>query len=397
MNKKIRVLLNILFVFLIFWTLNYWEETSKRDPLLDGIYRLNFGLEWDVAGIGFQNDTLVVKVTYDGLSRNPKNGSLLFIRDGKIVRNISLLPYDDFGSFDLSKDVIVIGSYSIKWLNESTFTFSPFYLIAYTPTGSELWKREFNVTSLSTAGDLIVARGYVRNGSVVRVFDVRGNELWSLDFGEKVATNGKTVAVAEKDRIYLFSREGNLIKTIKPWKGTVGSVELVGDGRIVATFYSKEGSYLGVYNENGSLLWAKTFSRIRDFVISQDYILVYDSALHILDWSGRVLWDNTHYYPLYPDVGIALGRIAISEDEKFIAYGGSEVSLVINPLFDRDKDGIMDESDFIPFNNGLFYRVALTLIMGSVTAWINWDERRKSKEEARKRHEEIKNALNSKL
>ncbi|MCD6139932.1 MAG: hypothetical protein J7J05_03175, partial [Thermococcus sp.] len=166
MNKKIRVLLNILFVFLIFWTLNYWEETSKRDPSLDGIYKLDLGFEWNVAGIGFQNDTLVVKVTYDGLSRNPKNGSLLFIRDGKIVRNISLLPYDDFGSFDLSKDVIALGTSSIKWFSESAFTFSPFYLIAYSPTGSELWRKEFNVTSLSTAGDLIVARGYVRNGSV---------------------------------------------------------------------------------------------------------------------------------------------------------------------------------------------------------------------------------------
>ncbi len=397
MNKKIRVLLNILFVFLIFWTLNYWEETSKRDPLLDGIYRLNFGLEWDVAGIGFQNDTLVVKVTYDGLSRNPKNGSLLFIRDGKIVRNISLLPYDDFGSFDLSKDVIALGTSSIKWFSESTFTFSPFYLIAYSPTGSEIWRKEFNVTSLSTAGDLIVARGYVMNGSVVKVFDVRGNELWGLAFGENVATNGKTIAVTEKGKIYLFSREGNLIKTIEPWKGTVGSVELVGDGRIVATFYSKEGSYLGVYNENGSLLWAKTFSRIRDFAISQDYILVYDSALHILDWSGRVLWDNTQYYPLYPDVGIALGRITISEDEKFIAYGGSEVSLVINPLFDHDGDGIIDEEDPIPFNNGLFYRTLLTVAMGAVTTWVNRRELQKSRKEARKKYEEIKNALNSKL
>ena len=397
MNKKIRVLLNILFVFLIFWTLNYWEETSKRDPLLDRIYKLDLGFEWNVAGIGFQNDTLIVKVTYDGLSRNPKNGSLLFIRDGKIVRNISLLPYDDFGSFDLSKDVIALGTYNIKWLNESTFTFSPFYLIAYSPTGSELWRKEFNVTSLSTAGDLIVVRGYVRNGSVVRVFDIDGNELWSLDFGENVATNGKTVAVAEKDRIYLFSGEGNLIKTIEPWKGTVGSIELTDGGKIVATFYSKKGSYLGVYNENGSLLWAKNFSYIGDFTISQNYILVYDGALYILDWSGKVLWDDTHYYPLYPDMGIALGRIAISEDEKFIAYGGSEVSLVINPLFDRDKDGIIDEGDLIPFNNGLFYRTLLTVAMGAVTTWVNRRELQKSRKEARKKYEEIKNALNSKL
>jgi|GEM_PF-2315063 len=397
MNKKIRVLLNILFVFLIFWTLNYWEETSKKDPLLDRIYKLDLGFEWNVAGIGFQNDTLVVKVAYYGMSRNPKNGSLLFISDGKIIRNITLLPFDDFGSFDLSKDAIVIGTYNIKWINESTFTFSPFYLIAYSPTGSELWRREFNVTSLSTAGDLIVARGYVENGSVVRVFDVRGNELWSLDFGEKVATNGKTVAVAEKDRIYLFSREGNLIKIIEPWRGTVGSIELTDDGKVVATFYSKKGSYLGVYNENGSLLWTKNFSYIGDFTISQNYILVHDGALHILDWSGRVLWDNTHYYPLYPDMGIALGRIAISENEKFIAYGDSGLSLTINPLFDHDKDGIMDESDFIPFNNGLFYRTLLTIAVGIVAIWVNRRELQKSREEARKKYEELKNALDSKL
>ena len=397
MSKKIRVLLNILFVFLIFWTLNYWEETSKRDPLLDRIYRLNFGLEWDVDGMGFQNDTLVVKVTYDGVSRNPKNGSLLFIRDGKIVRNITLLPFDDFGSFDLSKDVIVIGTYNIKWLDESTFTFSPFYLIAYSPTGSELWRKEFNVTSLSTAGDLIVARGYVRNGSIVKVFDIGGNELWGLDFGENVATNGKTVAVAEKDRIYLFSREGNLIKTIEPWKGTVGSVELTDDGRLVVAFYSKEGSYLGVYSENGSLLWTKNFSRIRDFAISQNYILVYDGALHILDWSGKVLWDNTRYYPLYPEVGIVLGRIAISGDEKFIAYGDSGLSLTINPLFDHDKDGIIDEDDPIPFNNGLFYRTLLTIAMGIVAIWVNKREQQRNREEARRNYEKIKNALDSKL
>ena len=397
MNKKIRVLLNILFVFLIFWTLNYWEETSKKDPLLDRIYKLGLGFEWNVAGIGFQNDTLVVKVAYYGISRNPKNGSLLFISDGKIIRNITLLPFDDFGSFDLSKDAIVIGTYNIKWINESTFTFSPFYLIAYSPTGSELWRREFNVTSLSTAGDLIVARGYVRNGSVVRVFDVRGNELWSLDFGEKVATNGKTVVVAEKDRIYLFSREGNLIKIIEPWRGTVGSIELTDDGKVVATFYSKKGSYLGVYNENGSLLWTKNFSYIGDFTMSQNYILVHDGALHILDWSGRVLWDNTHYYPLYPDMGIALGRIAISGDEKFIAHGSSGVGLTINPLFDHDKDGIMDESDFIPFNNGLFYRTLLTIAVGIVAIWVNRRELQKSREEARKKYEELKNALDSKL
>ena len=397
MNKKIRVLLNILFVFLIFWTLNYWEETSKRDPLLDRIYKLDLGFEWNVAGIGFQNDTLIVKVTYHGVSRNPKNGRLLFISDEKIIRNITLLPFDDFGSFDLSKDVVVIGTYSIKWLNESTFTFSPFYLIAYSPLGSELWRKEFNTTSLSTAGDLIVARSYVENGSVVKVFDVRGNELWDLAFGENVATNGKTIAVTEKGKIYLFSGEGNLIKTIEPWKGTVGSIELTDGGKIVATFYSKKGSYLGGYNENGSLLWAKNFSYIGDFTISQNYILVYDGALYILDWSGKVLWDDTHYYPLYPDMGIALGRIAISEDEKFIAYGGSEVSLVINPLFDRDKDGIIDEGDLIPFNNGLFYRTLLTVAMGAVTTWVNRRELQKSRKEARKKYEEIKNALNSKL
>ncbi|USS39990.1 PQQ-binding-like beta-propeller repeat protein [Thermococcus aggregans] len=397
MSKKIRILLNILFIFLIFWTLNYWEETSKRDPLLDRIYRLDLSLEWDVDGIGFQNDTLVVKVTYHGLSRNPKNGSLLFIRDGKIVRNVTLLPFDDFGTFDLSKDVIALGTYSIKWLDESTFTFSPFYLIAYSPTGSELWRKEFNVTSLSTAGDLIVARGYVRNGSVVKVFDVRGNELWGLAFGENVATNGKTIAVTEKGKIYLFSREGNLIKTIEPWKGTVGSVELTDDGRLVVTFYSKEGSYLGVYSENGSLLWTKNFSRIRDFAISQNYILVYDGALHILDWSGKVLWDNTRYYPLYPEVGIALGRIAISGDEKFIAYGSSEVSLAINPLFDHDKDGIIDEDDPIPFNNGIFYRALLTIVVGIAAIWVNRRELQKSREEARKKYEEIKNSLDSKL
>ncbi|RLF86348.1 hypothetical protein DRN41_02690, partial [Thermococci archaeon] len=117
----------------------------------------------------------------------------------------------------------------------------------------------------------------------------------------------------------------------------------------------------------------------------------------ILDWSGKVLWDDTHYYPLYPDMGIALGRIAISEDEKFIAYGGSEVSLVINPLFDRDKDGIIDEGDLIPFNNGLFYRTLLTVAMGAVTTWVNRRELQKSRKEARKKYEEIKNALNSKL
>ncbi|HII66424.1 MULTISPECIES: hypothetical protein [Thermococcus] len=75
MSKKVRILLNILFIFLIFWTLNYWEETSKRDPLLDRIYRLDLGLEWDVDGIGFQNDTLVVKVTYQGISKTPKMGA----------------------------------------------------------------------------------------------------------------------------------------------------------------------------------------------------------------------------------------------------------------------------------------------------------------------------------
>ncbi|HII66423.1 MULTISPECIES: PQQ-binding-like beta-propeller repeat protein, partial [Thermococcus] len=222
---------------------------------------------------------------------------MLFIRDGKIVRNVTLLPYGGFGTFDISKDVIALGIYNIKWLDESTFTFSPFYLIVYSPTGSELWRKEFNVTSLSTAGDLIVARSYVRNGSVVKVFDIGGNELWGLDFGEKVATNGKTVAVAEKSKIYIFSRDGNIIRTIEPWKGAVGSVELTDDEKLVVTFYSKEASYLRVYSENGSLLWTKNFSRIMDFAISQNYILVYDGALHILDWSGKVLWDNTRYYP----------------------------------------------------------------------------------------------------
>ena len=73
------------------------------------------------------------------------------------------------------------------------------------------------------------------------------------------------------------------------------------------------------------------------------------------------------------------------------------MGLTINPLFDHDKDGIMDESDFIPFNNGLFYRTLLTIAVGIVAIWVNRRELQKSREEARKKYEELKNALDSKL
>ncbi|WP_228359816.1 hypothetical protein [Thermococcus sibiricus] len=92
-----------------------------------------------------------------------------------------------------------------------------------------------------------------------------------------------------------------------------------------------------------------------------------------------------------------MGRIAISEDEKLIAYGSSGVSLAINPLFDHDKDGIIDEDDPIPFNNGLFYRVLLTIAVGIAAIWVNKREQQRNREEARKKYEEIKNALDSKL
>ncbi|WP_058945782.1 hypothetical protein [Thermococcus sp. 2319x1] len=72
--------------------------------------------------------------------------------------------------------------------------FSPSYLVAYSSEGSELWRKEFNTTSVSAASDLIAAGGYLKNGSVVKVFDIKGEELWSLNFGEEVATNGKIVA-----------------------------------------------------------------------------------------------------------------------------------------------------------------------------------------------------------
>lgn len=390
MDKKVQVLLNILFVFLIFWTLVYLEEVSNQDPLLNIIHRIEFSIEQEVMGIGFQNDTLVVKTAYYGISKNPKNGSLLFIRDGKIVKNITLLPFDDYGAFDVSESVVVLGTYGIKWLSESIFTFSPSYLVAYSPEGSELWRKEFNTTSVSAAGNLIVARGYMKNGSVVKVFNISGNELWCLYFGEKVATNGKVVAVAEKGRIYLFSRDGSLMRIIEPWKGTVDSMKLMEDGKLVVAFYSRDSSHLGVYDENGNLIWVKNFQYIRDFAVSRNYILVYDGALHILDFSGTTLWNNTAYYPMYPDMGMALGRIAISADERFVAFGTSGVNLVLNPLFDRDKDGVIDKRDPIPLNNDLFYRILVTIISGAFATWVNWRERKKERKKAKEEYLELK-------
>lgn len=365
MNRKISSLLLILFVLLLLWSLDYFEEVSNKDPLLNRISQIEFSIEHEVVGIGFQNDTLVVKTVYYGISKNPENGSLLFIKDGKIVKNITLLPFDHYGAFDVSGNVIVLGTYGIRWLSESTFTFSPSYLAAYSSEGSELWRKEFNTTSVSAAGDLIVARGYLKNGSVVKVFDIKGEELWSLNFGEKVATNGKIVAVGEKGKIYLYSREGNLIRVIEPWKGHISSIKLTKDGKIIVAFYSRDGSYLGIYDEDGNLLWGRNFPFIRDFTVSQNYILVHSNALHILDFSGRTLWSNEHYYP-----SLVLGRIAISKDEKYIAYGVSGVNLVLNPLFDCDKDGIIDESDPLPINNDLFYRILLTVIVGTSAFWV---------------------------
>ncbi|ALV61784.1 hypothetical protein ADU37_CDS00850 [Thermococcus sp. 2319x1] len=92
-----------------------------------------------------------------------------------------------------------------------------------------------------------------------------------------------------------------------------------------------------------------------------------------------------------------LGRIAISKDEKYIVYGISGVDLVLNPLFDCDKDGIIDESDPLPINNDLFYRILLTVIVGISAFWIKREELQKEREEFRKRYEEIKSVLDSKL
>ncbi|ADT83507.1 hypothetical protein TERMP_00530 [Thermococcus barophilus MP] len=391
---KKRWIANFVLLLLALYSANYAKVISEKDPVLNTLWRLNFGnFEENIAGIKFIDSRIVVATSYRGIAKHAKNGHLIIVDEkGNVIGNTTLLHL--VASFDASKRIIALGTANFKWLNESTFTFSPFYLIAYSPNGSELWRRKFNATSVSTAGDLIVARGYIKNGSIVRVFDIGGNELWSLDFGDKVTTNGKVVAVAEKGKIYLFSRNGKLIKAFNPWKGAVARMGLTDDGKLVVVFYSRDGQFLGVYDRNGNFLWGKTFLHVEDFAISQKYLLIYDGVLHIFDWSGRELWSNTKYHPLYPEIGIALGKIALSPDGKFIAYGNAGVKFIINPLFDRDKDGILDENDAIPINNGLFLRIVMTLIVGGLALWVNLWERKKEREEARKRYEEIKNRLN---
>lgn len=218
MNRKISSLLLILFVLLLLWSLDYFEEVSNKDPLLNRISQIEFSIEHEVVGIGFQNDALVIKTVYYGISKNPESGSLLFIKDGKIVKNITLLPFDHYGAFDVSGNVIVLGTYGVRWLSESTFTFSPSYLAAYSSEGSELWRKEFNTTSVSAASDLIIARGYLKNGSVVKVFDTKGEELWSLNFGEKVATNGKSLRLERKAKSISTQEKGTLYGSLSRGK-----------------------------------------------------------------------------------------------------------------------------------------------------------------------------------
>ncbi|USH00874.1 hypothetical protein K1720_03885 [Thermococcus argininiproducens] len=387
---KKRWIANFVLLLLALYTANYAELISEKDPVLNTLWRLDFGnFEENIAGIKFIESRIVIATSHNDIERDAKNAHLIIIDEkGNVLRNVTLLRF--VASFDASQRIIALGTADLKWLNESTFTFSPFYLVVYSPNGSELWRREFNATSVSTANDLVVVRGYIKNGSIVKVFDINGNDLWSLNFGEKVATNGKIVVVAEKGKIYFFSRDAELIKIVEPWKGIVDRMRLTDDGKLVVVFYSREGQFLGVYDKNGDFLWGKTFLHVEDFAISQNYLIVCDAALHIFDWSGREVWNDTMYYLLYPEIGIALGKIALSPDERFITYGDAGVGFIINPLFDKDKDEILDENDTIPINNGLFWRIVIISGVGWLVVWINLWERKKEREKARKRYEEIK-------
>ncbi|NJE26030.1 hypothetical protein E3E22_05235 [Thermococcus sp. MV5] len=395
MNK--RVLVNIIFFLLVLYTYSYFEEVSEEDPLFSVIW----GLEVDgrVEKVSFiSNKTLAVVVSQPYIPVKwdnyvVKNGSIFVVNlEGEILKNISLLPI--IQDVDISGEFIIVGGYGILPPEESssTVTLKPSYLALYSTNGSQLWKREMEPLQVSVAGDVVVASASDkdRGPPKVYVFNSNGDLLWE-SCGYKVATNGEVIGIAYGRNISIFTKDGDLVMKLELISDPVNGVYLTKNQDIAITSYlmgNMDKPKLRMFDKDGRLRWMKAFEGpiIRTaFTSDGKLIAVFDGKLRIFDKNGGLLWVEPY------NSSIFLNTFAFSPDGRLIVYADySYIRLIVNPLFDIDKDKILDDEDLIPIHNGLFWRVLLTIIFGVFAAWVNWKEKKRGREKARKAYLELK-------
>lgn len=392
MNK--RILVNIIFLLLVLYTYKYFDEVSEKDPLLNVIWELK--VNGRVEKVSFiSNETLVVIVSqpYVPLTwEMVRNGSILVVDlRGEILKNISLLPI--IQDVDVSEEFIIVGSYGILPREESSnLTLEPFYLALYSVNGSQLWKKEMESLQVSVAEDVVVASVSEkdRGPPKVYVFNSNGDLLWET-WGYRIATNGEIIGIGYGRNITIFTKDGDLVMKFELKADPVNEIYLTKDQDLIIASYLMrytDKPKLRMFDKAGKLKWMKVFEGpiIRTaFTPEGGLIAVFDGKLRIFDKNGGLLWTEPY------NLTVFLDTLAFSPDEKFIAYADyNYVWLTVNPLFDDDKDGILDEEDRILIHNGLFWRLLFVIGFGIFATWINWKEKKKRREEARKTYLELK-------
>ncbi|MEM3011430.1 MAG: PQQ-binding-like beta-propeller repeat protein [Candidatus Bathyarchaeia archaeon] len=195
--------------------------------------------------------------------------------------------------------------------------------------------RDVNDVDMSENGSYIVAGG----GDFKVYFFKRESPtpLWSYETTGSVASvditpDAKYVAVAARDKIYVFDSSGNKLwenYLYDPYSGPtpdvdVEDVAISHDGSYVVAV---GGDNLCLYNKTGDLLWTvftPTYASYTYLVaISSDgqYIAITDSdgVVTLYNVAGQVLW--------YKEL-IVYSGIAISEDGSYIAASGDGAYLL---------------------------------------------------------------------